>query len=35
MGCINKLKIGCIPFALLEQGLLSNKYLKGTPDGLI
>lgn len=26
-------KIGCIPFSPLAQGLLSNKYLKGIPEG--
>lgn len=25
--------IGCIPFSPLEQGLLTNKYLKGIPEG--
>jgi len=25
--------IGCIPFSPLAQGLLTNKYLKGVPDG--
>ncbi|QNA45957.1 L-glyceraldehyde 3-phosphate reductase [Lacibacter sediminis] len=25
--------VGCIPFSPLAQGLLSNKYLKGIPDG--
>ena len=26
-------KIGCIPFSPLAQGLLSNKYLQGIPEG--
>lgn len=26
-------KVGCIPFSPLAQGLLSNKYLKGIPEG--
>lgn len=25
--------VGCIPFSPLEQGLLTNKYLKGIPEG--
>ena len=25
--------VGCIPFSPLAQGLLSNKYLKGIPEG--
>ncbi len=26
-------KVGCVPFSPLAQGLLSNKYLKGIPEG--
>jgi len=25
--------VGCIPFSPLAQGLLTNKYLKGIPEG--
>ncbi len=30
---LEKNKVGCIPFSPLAQGLLSNKYLKGIPEG--
>ena len=30
---LTKEKVGCIPFSPLAQGLLSNKYLQGIPEG--
>ena len=30
---LKKQGIGCIPFSPLEQGLLTDKYLKGIPVG--
>lgn len=30
---LGEMGIGCIPFSPLEQGLLTNKYLKGIPPG--
>ncbi len=33
MDVLTKEKVGCIPFSPLAQGLLSNKYLQGIPEG--
>jgi len=33
MDLLGKKEVGCIPFSPLAQGLLTNKYLKGIPEG--
>jgi L-glyceraldehyde 3-phosphate reductase len=33
LDALEKTGMGCIPFSPLEQGLLTNKYLKGIPQG--
>lgn len=33
LNLLAKEKVGCIPFSPLAQGLLSNKYLQGIPEG--
>jgi L-glyceraldehyde 3-phosphate reductase len=33
LDALGELGVGCIPFSPLAQGLLTNKYLKGVPEG--